>query len=75
MAEEVAQNVAKLQLDDVTGEMVSKAELKKRQQKRAKKASQEKARQEKIAAAKKRVRRYGLPCHVRKAYLSTRLPR
>lgn len=51
MAEEVAQNVAKLQLDDVTGEMVSKAELKKRQQKRAKKASQEKARQEKAAAA------------------------
>lgn len=35
----------------------------------------EKARQEKIAAAKKRVRRYGLPCHFRKAYLSTRLPR
>lgn len=50
MAEAVATNMAKLQLDDVTGEMVSKAELKKRQQKRAKKAAQEKARQEKAAA-------------------------
>ena len=51
MAEDVAKSVAKLQLDDVTGEMVSKAELKKRQQKRVKKAAQEKARQEKAASA------------------------
>lgn len=49
MGDDITQNVAKLQLDDVTGEMVSKAELKKRQQKRAKKAAQEKARQEKTA--------------------------
>lgn len=46
----MAANVAKLQLDEETGEMVSKAELKKRIQKRAKKAAQEKARQEKAAA-------------------------
>lgn len=50
MADDATKNMAKLQLDDVTGEMVSKAELKKRQQKRAKKAAQEKARQEKAAA-------------------------
>lgn len=50
MSEELAQNVAKLQLDEETGEMVSKGELKKRLQKRAKKAAQEKARQEKAAA-------------------------
>jgi glutaminyl-tRNA synthetase len=50
MAEEITQNMPKLQLDEETGEMVSKAELKKRQQKRAKKAAQEKARQEKAAA-------------------------
>ncbi|KEY66648.1 hypothetical protein S7711_01942 [Stachybotrys chartarum IBT 7711] len=50
MAEAVTQSVAKLQLDEETGEMVSKAELKKRQQKRAKKALQEKARAEKAAA-------------------------
>ncbi|CEJ90434.1 Putative Glutaminyl-tRNA synthetase [[Torrubiella] hemipterigena] len=50
MSEELAQNVAKLQLDEETGEMVSKGELKKRMQKRAKKAAQEKARLEKAAA-------------------------
>lgn len=50
MADEIAKPMAKLQLDEVTGEMVSKAELKKRQQKRAKKEAQEKARQEKAAA-------------------------
>jgi glutaminyl-tRNA synthetase len=50
MTEEVTKSVAKLQLDEETGEMVSKAELKKRVQKRAKKAAQEKARQEKAAA-------------------------
>lgn len=50
MADEITKNMPKLQLDEETGEMVSKAELKKRQQKRAKKAAQEKARQEKAAA-------------------------
>jgi glutaminyl-tRNA synthetase len=50
MTEEVTNSVAKLQLDEETGEMVSKSELKKRFQKRAKKAAQEKARQEKAAA-------------------------
>ena len=50
MAEEVNKSMAKLQLDEETGDMVSKAELKKRQQKRAKKAVQEKLRQEKAAA-------------------------
>ncbi|KAI1321501.1 glutaminyl-tRNA synthetase-like protein [Xylariaceae sp. FL0255] len=43
MADAAAQGVAKLVLDDVTGEMVSKNELKKRTQKRAKKAATEKA--------------------------------
>lgn len=51
MADDATKSMAKLQLDDVTGEMVSKAELKKRQQKRAKKAIQEKARLEKASAA------------------------
>ena len=50
MADDVTKPLAKLQLDEETGDMVSKAELKKRQQKRAKKAAQEKARQEKAAA-------------------------
>ncbi|KAL3960571.1 hypothetical protein ACCO45_005688 [Purpureocillium lilacinum] len=50
MAEDATKSMAKLQLDEETGEMVSKAELKKRQQKRAKKAAQERARQEKAAA-------------------------
>lgn len=39
MAEPVAESIAKLQLDEETGEMVSKGELKKRIQKRAKKAA------------------------------------
>ncbi|KAI2641336.1 glutaminyl-tRNA synthetase-like protein [Xylaria nigripes] len=43
MADAVAEATAKLVLDDVTGEMVSKNELKKRTQKRAKKAATEKA--------------------------------
>ncbi|PLN74590.1 glutaminyl-tRNA synthetase [Aspergillus taichungensis] len=43
MADAVADNLAKLQLDPETGEMVSKGELKKRMQKRAKKASKESA--------------------------------
>lgn len=50
MADDVSKSMAKLQLDEETGQMVSKTELKKRQQKRAKKVSQEKARQEKAAA-------------------------
>ncbi|KAM4062123.1 tRNA synthetases class I (E and q), catalytic domain-containing protein [Hirsutella rhossiliensis] len=50
MADDVSKSMAKLQLDEETGDVVSKAELKKRQQKRAKKAAQEKARQEKAAA-------------------------
>ncbi|KAF9885597.1 hypothetical protein FE257_012803 [Aspergillus nanangensis] len=45
MAEQVTENMAKLQLDSETGEMVSKGELKKRLQKRAKAAAK--------AAAKK----------------------
>ncbi|KAH9889624.1 glutaminyl-tRNA synthetase-like protein [Xylariomycetidae sp. FL2044] len=43
MADALAEGTAKLFLDDVTGEMVSKNELKKRTQKRAKKAATEKA--------------------------------
>jgi glutaminyl-tRNA synthetase len=39
MADEITEATAKLFLDDVTGEMVSKNELKKRTQKRAKKAA------------------------------------
>ncbi|EKD21586.1 glutaminyl-tRNA synthetase [Drepanopeziza brunnea f. sp. 'multigermtubi' MB_m1] len=46
MADAVAENVAKLQLDEETGEMVSKSELKKRLQKRAKKAASAKAKAE-----------------------------
>ena len=37
-ADKITEGAAKLQLDEETGEMVSKSELKKRQQKRAKKA-------------------------------------
>ncbi|KAJ8121974.1 hypothetical protein ONZ43_g1713 [Nemania bipapillata] len=44
MADAIAEATAKLVLDDVTGEMISKNELKKRTQKRAKKAATEKAR-------------------------------
>lgn len=47
-ADAITEATAKLVLDDVTGEMVSKNELKKRTQKRAKKAATEKA---KAAAA------------------------
>jgi glutaminyl-tRNA synthetase len=39
MAEAITEGTAKLQLDEETGEMVSKSELKKRLQKRAKKAA------------------------------------
>jgi glutaminyl-tRNA synthetase len=39
MADAVAESVAKLQLDEETGEMVTKNELKKRIQKRARKAA------------------------------------
>lgn len=39
MSEAIVENTAKLQLDEETGEMVSKSELKKRVQKRAKKAA------------------------------------
>ena len=39
MANALVENTAKLQLDEETGEMVSKSELKKRMQKRAKKAA------------------------------------
>ncbi|KAA8571226.1 hypothetical protein MFRU_055g00380 [Monilinia fructicola] len=56
MADAVNEGMAKLQLDEETGEMVSKAELKKRLAKRAKKAAQAKAKSEapaKEAAAPK----------------------
>lgn len=43
MADAITEGTAKLLLDDVTGEMVSKNELKKRTQKRAKKAAADKA--------------------------------
>lgn len=43
MADAITEGAAKLQLDEETGEMVSKGELKKRLQKRAKKAASEKA--------------------------------
>lgn len=39
MADAIAESTAKLQLDETTGEMVSKGELKKRMQKRARKAA------------------------------------
>lgn len=52
MADALAENTAKLQLDEETGEMVSKGELKKRLQKRAKKAAQSKAAAEKPATPK-----------------------
>lgn len=56
MADAITENVAKLQLDEETGEMVSKGELKKRLAKRAKKAASAKAKAEappKAAAAPK----------------------
>ena len=51
MTDAVAEGTAKLQLDEETGEMVSKGELKKRMQKRAKKAAQAKAKAEAPAKA------------------------
>lgn len=50
MADALAENTAKLQLDEETGEMVSKGELKKRMAKRAKKAATAKAKAEASAA-------------------------
>jgi len=55
MADEIAEKTSNLQLDEETGEMVSKNELKKRLQKRAKKAATAKAKAnapEKSAATK-----------------------
>lgn len=46
MADAITEGAAKLQLDEETGEMVSKGELKKRMQKRAKKAAQAKLKAE-----------------------------
>ncbi|KUJ16481.1 glutaminyl-tRNA synthetase-like protein [Mollisia scopiformis] len=46
MADAITESTAKLQLDEETGEMVSKGELKKRLAKRAKKAAQAKAKAE-----------------------------
>jgi glutaminyl-tRNA synthetase len=46
MADAIVENTAKLQLDEETGEMVSKGELKKRMAKRAKKAATAKAKAE-----------------------------
>jgi glutaminyl-tRNA synthetase len=51
MADAIAEGTAKLQLDEETGEMVSKGELKKRMQKRAKKAASAKAKAETPAKA------------------------
>lgn len=50
MADQLAEGVTKMVLDDETGEMVTRNELKKRQQKRAKKAAN-KARSEAKASA------------------------
>lgn len=49
MADQITESTAKLQLDEETGEMVSKSELKKRQQKRAKKAKTKVAKDAKAA--------------------------
>ena len=49
MADAVTEATAKLQLDEETGEMVSKGELKKRLAKRAKKAASSKAKEAKAA--------------------------
>lgn len=57
MADAIVEQTAKLQLDEETGEMVSKGELKKRMQKRAKKAAAAKAKENappKTAAAPKK---------------------
>ncbi|KAI1340345.1 glutaminyl-tRNA synthetase-like protein [Xylariaceae sp. FL0016] len=53
MADGITEGTAKLMLDDVTGEMVSKNELKKRTQKRAKKAATANARANAPAEPKK----------------------
>jgi glutaminyl-tRNA synthetase len=45
MADATAEGTAKLQLNEETGEMVSKGELKKRMQKRAEKAATAKAKE------------------------------
>lgn len=51
MADAITEQTAKLQLDEETGELVSKGELKKRLAKRAKKAAQAKAKAEAPSAA------------------------
>lgn len=51
MADAIVEQTAKLQLDEETGEMVSKGELKKRLAKRAKKAAQAKAKADAPAKA------------------------
>jgi glutaminyl-tRNA synthetase len=51
MADTITDGTAKLQLDEETGEVVSKGELKKRMQKRAKKAATAKAKAEASAKA------------------------
>lgn len=51
MADAITESTAKLQLDEETGELVSKGELKKRLQKRAKKAAQAKAKADAPVAA------------------------
>jgi glutaminyl-tRNA synthetase len=53
MADALAENTAKLQLDEETGEMVSKGELKKRLAKRAKRAATAKAKSEVPATTSK----------------------
>jgi glutaminyl-tRNA synthetase len=53
MADAITEQTAKLQLDEETGEMVSKGELKKRLAKRAKKAATAKAKAEAPAASAK----------------------
>jgi glutaminyl-tRNA synthetase len=55
MADAITENTAKLQLDEETGEMVSKGELKKRLAKRAKKAATAKAKAEAPATTSKPV--------------------
>jgi glutaminyl-tRNA synthetase len=51
MADAITESTAKLQLDEETGEMVSKGELKKRLAKRAKKVAQAKAKSEAPASS------------------------
>lgn len=61
MADTLATSTAKLQLDEVTGEMVSKNELKKRTQKRAKKAATEAARAERAERAEREAKTASAP--------------